>query len=1164
MTEMWAVSCCRVRCESVTPQTGAAHHPEPQTAGERSNVVFPTESESEYYVALYYCCGNTGDFAVRFAILSQGDICSDVVDLGMLTVEPTFILPGSTDGAKQYLNPDGNCTTGANFESPTAVYSFEGDGSIYNLQSSDNIGFSSTLSIYEGDCQGLFCVEKVGDWQDNAFVSDLGTKYFVFVSSREGRADSGDFTIQIRRIDKGNMCTNAVDLGEVKNYTAISGSTRSGQFFGQGPCQNWARSRGALYSVIGNGAAYTVSLCEWSNARFLSIFKGPCTDPQCVGAHECKYTWLTEPGETYFVLIQSEYGSIIQADNYVLALSSTDRGNFCRDSISISGLSSSVIEMQGSTENGKIYPQPSDCYSIEFPAAAYRIEGGDDFITVWISSNVPDPRFRLAIYSEGPECSNDVACLDVVRSCDKYTWKSEPGHAYVVLVGAEDPVQQKTGNFVLSARKWYKGTLCDNSTELGDVPAGEMIVTGSTERDGLLLDLPGCYFANVGDFPAVTYIFRGTGSTVTARVQSLTTRHSAVIFAYEGPCGSPTCVDNDRYSNSQSLTWSAAVGVEYYIVVSGCSDPTGMGEFELHLTSTLAGDCRDAMPLGPIPQEGLVVENSFEEAVHFSNLTRCHPYDDQVPSPGLLYSFTGSGSTVLVSTVTQNYYDTPRMIIYRGSCEALECVYDRHDLQSAVIDATEGTTFFVYVTDTSRASTTFSLKFDVRETVDICTDSENLGVIYSERQFAIARSTKGSKFVHSVDSCRHDGIWSPVQVYQVQGSGDLVGINAFSINFNPLVSVLQGSDCESPLVCVESIHSGWFLAEAGTTYFLIVHGELEQNEQFGSEGDFVLRARSIPSGDLCSEAIPLEYPSVGGFSVSGSTSLGHFFDISDCTYDGSHSRAVVYEVMGTGEHWTAYLSFRESGTFDVLTGNCSSFECVNTQHLDGGAGKSWKTELGIIYYLVIHNGNNPNGSGDFHVSFDRIGSGDPCIDAIEMNEVPPEGLVVLGSTSDDGRLFSMATCVEPVESTRSMVYSVRGTGHMYRASVHGLNFGDARLSVYNNTCENATCVETAYYDNSLEWYAESTVSYYIAVHGCCDLSSRGDFVLQLDTSAAPEAPETDPPTTEPPTTESPIIPRTPSPTETLSPSPEPTEPSGALPASRQVIAVLLVAFCVYL
>eukprot|EP00977_Amphora_coffeiformis_P014702 scaffold4200_cov164-Amphora_coffeaeformis.AAC.1 len=150
------------------------------------------------------------------------------------------------------------------------------------------------------------------------------------------------------------------------------------------------------------------------------------------------------------------------------------------------------------------------------------------------------------------------------------------------------------------------------------------------------------------------------------------------------------------------------------------------------------------------------------------------------------------------------------------------------------------------------------------------------------------------------------------------------------------------------------------------------------------------------------------------------------------------------------------------------------------------------------------------------------------------------------------------TCVDPIEKSPAMIYSAIGTGHMYRASVHGTTFGDVCLSVYNNTCKNPTCVETAYYHNSLEWYAELTTTYFVVIHDCGDLSSRGDYVF------TEEGPPTEPPTTTLPD----IIRRTQSPTslrtESLSPSPWPTDPSGTLLASIRAPSFFLFCICVFI
>ncbi len=214
------------------------------------------------------------------------------------------------------------------------------------------------------------------------------------------------------------------------------------------------------------------------------------------------------------------------------------------------------------------------------------------------------------------------------------------------------------------------------------------VVTGNTI--GALPHVPSACAANTIPRPDVWFSSLGVGKLITLTTCNPGTNFDTEIIVLTGNCESLGCMYfNDDNSAScpsnnlaSTLTFQGAVGVLYYIAITGHEGAAG--QFELSVTlldildsrRALNNDCGSAIRLSSGES---VVGNTTQEGVTASNLELCpgssidqetwYSADDKA-SPDLWYSVVGTGRTLIASTCfPETTFDT-MLFVYKGTCNS--------------------------------------------------------------------------------------------------------------------------------------------------------------------------------------------------------------------------------------------------------------------------------------------------------------------------------------------------------------------------------------------------------------------------------------------------------------------------------------------------------------
>jgi hypothetical protein len=209
----------------------------------------------------------------------------------------------------------------------------------------------------------------------------------------------------------------------------------------------------------------------------------------------------------------------------------------------------------------------------------------------------------------------------------------------------------------------------------------------------------------------VWYTFEGNNSTVTAALcngTNGTATFDSFIQVYTGACGGPFTgiVSNDDFCGlSSSVSFFAATGTTYRILVRGLSTFTPRGTFTLNVSCVLPpanDDCANAVALtcgGTQAGTTVAATQGASEA-----------------AAGVWYSIVGDGSTVTVSNCGNGAFDSV-IEVFTGSCGTLNEIAQGDDdcgSQSEVSWLTaSGVTYYVLVrgfsTFTTRGTFTLSV-----------------------------------------------------------------------------------------------------------------------------------------------------------------------------------------------------------------------------------------------------------------------------------------------------------------------------------------------------------------------------------------------------------------------------------------------------------------------
>eukprot|EP00536_Pseudo-nitzschia_multiseries_P000864 jgi/Psemu1/234064/estExt_Genewise1.C_110055 len=318
-------------------------------------------------------------------------------------------------------------------------------------------------------------------------------------------------------------------------------------------------------------------------------------------------------------------------------------------------------------------------------------------------------------------------------------------------------------------------------------------------------------------------------------------------------------------------------------------------------------------------------------------------------------------------------------------------------------------------------------------------------------------------------------------------------------DFDTQVTVMSGS-CDGT-TCVSYNDQGcgdqslvtWY-AEAGETYYIMVHGYREASGTFG------LTLTEAVHNDQCDNAVKLEEESVLAGTTAGASSS---IVPPQCNGIELSDNGVWYTVGNVSGFYRAellhgYTDF--SGqvsvyrSMDGADSGCSALVCEK----GSSAGSvMWLAEATQTYYVYVSGENESVGDFDLFLGQNKASS---CNFA---SRVDANSVGYIAST-EGLNPQKVESCGHTGYHTAPGVwFSVEGTGKVLEASTCGSSFDlDTQISVFSNGCGSLECIagtgqEHPCGDNgSVTWETEVGEIYHVYVSG---RSGRvGDFILNIN------------------------------------------------------------------
>lgn len=648
-----------------------------------------------------------------------------------------------------------------------------------------------------------------------------------------------------------------------------------------------------------------------------------------------------------------------------------DSANSCGDSMELGFATWYFVEVEENT-----YMEASTCDAASFDTQITIMSGHCGFLSC--------------------VTFNDNSCGDQSR----VTWYAEKGETYFVVVSG---YRDDWGEYTLTMKPTSINDQCaeaDTPFELGSATTGT--TSGSSAEN-----LASCGNVDTSK-PGVWYEVSDIDGQVLADVIPRGASFEGQVSVYDGSCDTLACTTG---SKSGSVSWAARRDTTYHIYVNGIEKE---GDFNLYLGQERDDSCNDATSLQP--SSFAYIGNTRNERLH--DVPSCGFDGIRHSAPGKWFSVRGTGSGFEVSTCSSGTDLDTEISLFRGSCDALECMAGT----AGALPCEEGgslawTTevdveYFIYVSGRGSRVGEFWLtlkEVDLRGTM--CTKPHSLG--FASPMEITGSSNTGSPDIVAVggDVGSARGVW-----YEMAGTGNLVALSTCEaeIDFNARVSVFSGS-CENPEALDQSANCGddgdsvQWESKVGSDYHIFVHGSDEDET-----GDFVLTVtQENELNDKCEISIPIDTVTSMYVGSTLEATLGNEIDainaitsepttspteapVDDPPNKGAKpdnkdnkggkedrrtqeivdscnfvqpSRGLWYTILGNGGEIivsTCSVDTDFDTTVDVFSGGCGELQCIASDNDSCGSQSlvRFTSEVDVPYFVLVR-GVNATEVGQF-------------------------------------------------------------------------------------------------------------------------------------------------------------------------------------------------------
>ena len=376
--------------------------------------------------------------------------------------------------------------------------------------------------------------------------------------------------------------------------------------------------------------------------------------------------------------------------------------------------------IRGSTVSATYDEAPQCGFDMTDGVGVWYVTHGAGFPMV--ASTCGGASFETQISVFRGACGKLLCVVGTEDSCglqSAVSWATENGELYYILVEGH---ANDAGEFSLTVKENVRNDSCQAA--IGPLPTDKFSFSGSTQDSAVNNsdNSPPCgKAAETGS--GVWYAVEGNGYFISANTCSGGNTVSPVqLILYGGACDDLTCIYgyDDLCGLQSSISWNAAPGITYYILVQGLSD--NVASFELTIEESRRGDfCDTAIrPVTINSPSSLDIEGTTEDGLYFdSNLGFC---GSEPASQVVWYSIVGNGKTMAASTCSSYTDFTAVITVYTGTCGVLECastiVQDkctsRHGDQYVSWGTVEGQEYFILVySDAAFKEGSFNLRLEL-------------------------------------------------------------------------------------------------------------------------------------------------------------------------------------------------------------------------------------------------------------------------------------------------------------------------------------------------------------------------------------------------------------------------------------------------------------------
>jgi hypothetical protein len=409
--------------------------------------------------------------------------------------------------------------------------------------------------------------------------------------------------------------------------------------------------------------------------------------------------WNGDLGVDYFVLVHGTDWSLLPSvGNFELSLSTFEvaANNVC---VNATYLVPDGPSVEGSTLNATWDDVLACPMYGEARSVWYQVKGSGQGFNVSTCSSKTEFSSLLVVLEGG--CSN-LTCIGESSgssSCGNggtaMIWFAEQGKSYYVIVTGSH--SDAAGSFEISLTTSNLTVVpstnlrCDLATEI----ELDERVSGTT-NNGITSNIlasrqaslppPPCVVSTSQSEGGAWFSIVGTGGAFRASTCFAGTDRSTSIAVFSGSCdgalectvgdhGKQAC--NEPFSLATSATWTSTAGVKYYILVTTQDEQIQglLGFFELEVSEFIPeknDGCESSNALIPTTTPTLLATGSSVNATRdFTYGQSCGPTLDY---QGAWHSLIGQGVGVAVSACTEATDFQAAVSVFRGSCNALECI----------------------------------------------------------------------------------------------------------------------------------------------------------------------------------------------------------------------------------------------------------------------------------------------------------------------------------------------------------------------------------------------------------------------------------------------------------------------------------------------------------